>query len=94
MLWAACFAGRAAADVSSFPDCLCGKQLPPADWAASARFYMRRGTFWTDMLACLPIFAQIAVSATGTSDQLLRLIATLRLLRLIRCVVAGQAACI
>lgn len=46
---------------------------------------MRRGTFWTDMLACLPIFAQIAVSATGTSDQLLRLIATLRLLRLIRC---------
>ncbi|KAI7838740.1 hypothetical protein COHA_007536 [Chlorella ohadii] len=71
-----------------------GRVVIVQNWASSARFYMRRGTFWTDMLACLPIFAQIAVSATGTSDQLLRLIATLRLLRLIRCVVAGQAACI
>lgn len=61
------------------------------DWAASARFYTRNGTFWTDMLACLPIFAQVAVAASGSSAQLLRLIATLRLLRLIRWAAAGHA---
>lgn len=58
--------------------------LEPADWAVSAWFYMRCGTFWTDMLACLPIFAQIVVASTGTTAQVLRLIAMLRLLRLIR----------
>lgn len=43
------------------------------------------------MLACLPIFAQVAVAASGSSAQLLRLIATLRLLRLIRWAAAGHA---
>jgi hypothetical protein len=63
-----------------------GRAVVVQNWAASARFYTRCGTFWTDMLACLPIFAQVAVATTGSSAQLLRLIATLRLLRLIRVV--------
>lgn len=65
----------------SCPPCRCAA----ADWRVSARFYIQRGTFWTDFVACLPIIVEIAVAASGSNQSALRLISVLRLLRLIRC---------
>jgi hypothetical protein len=38
------------------------KPLCCADSRVAAEFYIRQGTFWTDLVAILPMFAQIAVS--------------------------------
>ena len=53
-------------------------------------FYVNRSTFWADLLATLPLFAQIGVAISGNETSALRFIYMLRLLRLVRW---GPPAC-
>lgn len=55
-----------------------------ADARTCAWYYIRHGTFVVDFVATIPFVVQVAVACTGYSGHLLRIVYTLRLLRLLR----------
>ena len=55
-----------------------------ADARVAMEFYTKHGTFWADLVATLPLFAQIGIAAAGNDTSAVRIIYMLRLLRLIR----------
>lgn len=54
------------------------------DARTCAWYYIRHGTFVVDFVATIPFVVQVAVACTGYSGHLLRIVYTLRLLRLLR----------
>jgi hypothetical protein len=65
---------------------------PSADSRTAARFYVWHSTFWIDLVATLPFFAQLALMATGSTNAAIRFFFMLRLLRIFRCLPTQPSA--
>ena len=44
----------------------------PAEWREVAKFYVRSGSFWIDLLASLPIFIQASVACSALAPAVFR----------------------